>query len=159
MWDAMDSHGKSMHEHFMSEAIKEAHKAAEHGEVPVGAVIVKGGVVISRAANLRETENQASAHAEMLAIDRACKALGSWRLSGCDMYVTLEPCAMCAGALIQARIDNLFFGAVDDKSGAVVSNVYLLDNPRLGHTVKYEHGILTDECADILKKFFSKLRK
>ena len=148
-----------MHEQFMRLALREAENARRKGETPVGAVIVKDGVVLSCAHNLREQKQSPLCHAEMLAIEEACARLGQWRLCGCDMYVTLEPCPMCAGALLQSRIDNLYFGASDPKNGAVVSNVYMLDYTCFNHTVKYESGILKDECAGILTEFFEDLRK
>jgi tRNA(adenine34) deaminase len=148
-----------MEEKFMKEALKEAKKAYEKDEVPIGAVIVKDNKIISRVHNLRETKRQACAHAEILAIEKACKKLGAWRLEGCDLYVTLEPCAMCAGAIINSRIKNLYIGAMDEKGGAVGSKFNLLKDIKLNHKVAVTSGILKDECSNILKEFFKKLRK
>lgn len=144
---------------YMSLAIQEAEKAAEIGEIPVGAVIVKGDDVISRAHNLRETEGLATAHAEILAIDSACRLLNRWRLDDCDLYVTLEPCPMCAGAIINARIRRLFFGAHDPKAGAVGSVVDLLRMKAFNHTPEIYEGIMEQECGKLLESFFARLRR
>ena len=144
--------------YFMKEALLEAQKAFEKGEVPVGAVIVRDGIIISRGHNLKETINQSFAHAEMLAISEACKVVGDWRLNDCEMYVTLEPCPMCLGALIQSRIMKLYYGAKDLKSGAVDSIINMLKFP-WNHKFDVEEGILAYECEKILKDFFSELRK
>ncbi len=146
------------HEKFMKEALKQAKKAAKAGEMPVGAVIVRGDDIISRGYNRRETKKNALLHAEITAIERACKKLGGWRLPECSMYVTLEPCPMCAGALLNARIENLYFGAFDAKSGCAGSAVNLLDKGYLNHSVNAEGGILEEECAALLKEFFRSLR-
>ena len=142
----------------MKIALAEADRARRKREIPIGAVIVKGGKVISRAHNLREQRKNALYHAEVLAVSRACRKLKSWRLTGCDMYVTLEPCAMCAGAVLQARISNLYFGAYDPKAGACGSIVDVLKADRLTHNVTVHAGILAEECAGILKNFFKGLR-
>ena len=147
-----------MIEMFMKEALKEAKKAYKKLEVPIGAVIVKNNKIIAKAHNLRETKKQAVAHAEILAIEKACKKLGAWRLEDCDLYVTLEPCAMCAGAIINARIKNLYIGAMDEKGGAVGSKINLLKDIKLNHTVEVKSRILEDECSKILKDFFKELR-
>ena len=147
-----------MIEKFMKEALKEAKKAYKKLEVPIGAVIVKDNKIIARAHNLRETKKQACAHAEILAIEKACKKIGAWRLEECDLYVTLEPCAMCAGAIINSRIKNLYIGAMDEKGGAVGSKINLLKDIKLNHTVEVESGILEEECSKILKDFFKELR-
>ncbi len=147
-----------MEEKFMIEALKEAKKAYEKDEVPVGAVIVKNGKVIAKAHNLKETKNSAIAHAEILAIEKANKKLNSWRLIDCDMYVTLEPCTMCMGAIISARIRNLYVGTLDPKTGACGSFVDLSKN-KYNHTVNIFKGILKDKCEYILKDFFKELRK
>ena len=146
------------HEKFMLEAIKQAKKAVAIGEMPVGAVIVRDGKIISRGYNRRETKKNALLHAEITAIDRACKKLGGWRLPECSLYVTLEPCPMCAGAILNARIENLYFGAYDEKSGCAGSAVNLLDMGLLNHSVNVEGGILSDRCSGILKEFFRALR-
>lgn len=145
-------------EKYMKVALKEAMKAYEKEEVPIGAVIVKDGKVIARAHNLRETSKQACAHAEILAIQKACKKMDAWRLENCDMYVTLEPCPMCAGAIINARIKNLFIGAMDPKGGAVGSKINLLSDYHFNHSVSVYNGICEEDCSQILKDFFRKLR-
>lgn len=143
---------------FMHEAIKEAKKAAKKGECPIGAVIVKNGEIVSRGHNLRETKNCATHHAEILAIEKANKKLGAWRLEGCDLYVTLEPCIMCTGAIIQSRIANVYFGAFDKKAGAAGSVVDLYVPGLFNHNVNISGGIMKDECASLLSDFFSELR-
>lgn len=147
-----------MEEKYMRLALKEANKAYEKGEVPVGAVIVKNNLVIAKAHNLREKNKQSCAHAEILAIQKACKKLEAWRLEDCDMYVTLEPCPMCAGAIMNSRIKNLYIGAMDPKSGAVGSKLNLLKDYKFNHDVNVEIGIFENECSYILKKFFKELR-
>ena len=143
----------------MNEALKEAKKAFKKEEVPIGAVIVKDDIIVARAHNLRETKKQACYHAEILAIQKACKKLDAWRLEDCSMYVTIEPCPMCAGAIINARIKNLYIGAMDEKSGAVGSKLNLLKDYTFNHRVNVETGIKESECSEILKNFFKKLRK
>lgn len=147
-----------MVEYYMKLALNEASKAYKKNEVPIGAVIVKDDIVISRAHNLREISKQACAHAEILAIQKACKKLDAWRLEDCDMYVTLEPCPMCAGAIINARIKNLYIGAMEPKSGAAGSKLNLFKDYTFNHDVNVESGILKDECVDLLKCFFKELR-
>lgn len=144
---------------FMKLAIEEAKKAEAIKEVPIGAIIVKDGVVISSAYNLRETDQRAVAHAELLAIDNACKKLNTWRLTGCTLYVTLEPCPMCAGAIIQSRVDRVVFGASDPKAGCVGSIYNLLSEPKFNHRCEVEKGIMAEECGDLLTNFFRQLRK
>lgn len=146
-------------EYFMSIAILEAKKAFKKDETPIGAVIVKDGVIISKAHNLRETKNNALYHAEILAIDKACKKLGSWRLVDCDIYVTLEPCLMCAGAIMQARVKNVFFGASDPKGGAFGSSINLNEIKTINHHPNITSGILKEECSQLLKDFFKKKRE
>ena len=148
-----------MEENFMKEALKEARKAYNKKEVPVGAVIVKDGQVIARAHNLKESKNDTTKHAEIMAIQKASKKLMSWRLTGCEMYVTLEPCSMCAGALIQSRIDKVYIGAMDYKTGACGSVLNLLEDYKFNHKVEVETGILKNECEKILQDFFKDLRK
>ncbi len=146
-------------EKFMKKALAQARLAYKENETPIGAVIVKDGKVIARAHNKRETKKNALYHAEILAIDKACRKLGGWRLFECDMYVTLEPCLMCAGAIVQARIRNLYFGAYDPKGGGVGS---LIDIPSLeGVTqrVNTVGGVLEEECSSLMKDFFRNLRK
>lgn len=142
---------------FMKEAIRRAKKAEAIEETPIGAVIVRDGKIIAGGYNMRETKKNALMHAEIIAIDKACKKLGGWRLPGCDIYVTLEPCPMCAGAIIQARIENVYFGAYDKKSGCLGSVSDL--SRALPHKINAEGGILKAECEEILKNFFKKLRK
>ncbi len=146
-------------EKFMRAAIREAKKAEQKGECPIGAVIVHNGRIVCRAHNLRETKNCATYHAEILAIDKANKKRESWRLEGCDLYVTLEPCIMCAGAIIQSRIKNVYFGAFDKKAGAAGSVVDLFVPNLFNHNVCVTGGILKDECSALLSDFFSQLRK
>ncbi len=148
-----------MEEKFMKEALKEAKKAYDKLEVPVGAVIVKDGKIIARAHNLKETKFDTTKHAEILAIQKASKKLNSWRLLDCEMYVTLEPCSMCAGALINSRIKKVYIGANDEKTGAVGSVFNLLEDYTFNHKVEYEKGVLQEECESILKQFFKELRK
>lgn len=145
-------------EYFMKEALKEAKKAYVKEEVPVGAIIVKNGKIIARAHNLRETKNTAIAHAEILAINKASKKLNSWRLIDCEMYVTLEPCTMCMGAIISSRIKKLYIGALDPKTGACGSFIDL-QNYKFNHSVEIEKGILKEDCEYIIKDFFKKLRE
>jgi tRNA(adenine34) deaminase len=140
--------------YFMREALKEACKAFELEEVPVGAVVSMGGKIIARAHNLRETSQDATAHAELLAIRKACEAVGSWRLNGCSLYVTLEPCPMCAGAVILSRLDRLVFGAFDPKAGACGSLLNLPADGRFNHRPEVVAGVLAGECGEILKNFF-----
>ena len=143
---------------YMKQAIELAKKAGDMGEVPVGALIVKDGEIIASAHNLRENGGGAVAHAELLAIDEASKKLGSWRLSGCELYVTLEPCPMCAGAVINSRLDTVVFGAKDPRGGALGSIIDLNLYP-LGHKVKVIDSICEKECLEILRAFFEKRRK
>ena len=145
-----------MDERFMKEALRQAKKAADIGETPVGAVIVRGGEIISRGYNRRETKKNALGHAEIIAINKACKKLGGWRLPKCDMYVTLEPCPMCAGAIINSRIENVFFGAFDKKSGSAVN---LFEHGLFNHNVNVSGGIMEKECSEILSAFFKELRR
>mgnify|MGYP002544196091 CR=1 FL=1 len=146
-----------MNRKFMLEAIELAKIAASEGEVPVGAVIVKDGKIIAKGKNEREKKQNALSHAEIEAINNACKALGSWRLDDCEIYVTLEPCPMCAGAIINSRIKTLVFGAYDSKMGSIDSVVNLCDYP-YNHKVEVYGGICEDECLEILQDFFKGLR-
>ena len=148
-----------MEEKFMKEALKEAKKAYDKLEVPVGAVIVKDGKIIARAHNLKETKFDTTKHAEILAIQKASKKLNSWRLIDCEMYVTLEPCTMCAGAIINSRIKKVYIGTMDEKTGAVGSVLNLFEDYKFNHKVESQTGILAQECEEILKKFFKELRK
>ena len=142
----------------MKEALLEAKKAFELGEVPIGAVIVKGGEIIGRGHNLTETLNDPTAHAETIAIREASSKLGTARLMDCSMYVTIEPCAMCAGAIVWARIENLYIGAMDKKAGACGSVFDVVDCPKLNHRVNVDTGILEDECKGLMQDFFNNLR-
>jgi len=146
-------------EWYMFEAYREARYAYNKGECPIGAVIVRDGEIVARAHNCKEVRKNALEHAEVIAIRKAASKLGDWRLSDCDMYVTLEPCTMCAGALVLSRIKNLYIGARDPKAGAVISVFNVLDEVKLNHHVNYCVGILEEECSNILKDFFRKLRK
>jgi tRNA(adenine34) deaminase len=147
-----------MHQHFMKMALAEAEAAYVEKEVPVGAVVVREDRVIASAHNLRETLRDPTAHAEMIAITQAAEAMGGWRLEGCTLYVTLEPCAMCAGAIVQARIPTIVYGAADPKAGAVHSLFQLLSDPRLNHRCELVPGVLALECGQILTKFFEQQR-
>ncbi|WP_216831790.1 tRNA adenosine(34) deaminase TadA [Alkalihalobacterium elongatum] len=146
-------------EYFMQLAIEEAKKAMEINEVPIGAVIVKDDQVIASAFNLREKTQQANAHAEMLAIEKACEQLGSWRLIDCTLYVTLEPCPMCAGAIMQSRVKRVVYGAVDPKAGCAGTFYNLLQDQRFNHQSEVTKGILEEQCAKLLKDFFKRLRQ
>lgn len=146
-------------EYFMKEALKEAEKAYKKLEVPVGAIIVKDGKIIARAHNQKETKTDTTKHAEILAIQKASKKLKSWRLIDCEMYVTLEPCTMCAGAIIHSRIKKVYIGAMDEKTGAVGSALNLFEDYKFNHKPEVEKGILKEDCESLLKQFFKKLRK
>ncbi|WP_333783325.1 tRNA adenosine(34) deaminase TadA [Lutispora sp.] len=147
-----------MHENFMKIALDEAKKAAGIDEVPVGAVIVKDGIIVSQAFNTRESSKDATAHAEIAAIKKACEALGGWRLIDCEMYVTLEPCLMCSGAILQSRIEKLYMGAMDPKAGAAGSVINVFEDYWFHHKCEVYTGILQEECSSILKEFFKKKR-
>jgi tRNA(adenine34) deaminase len=142
------------HERFMEVALDEARRCLEHDDVPIGAVVVRGGEVLSSAGNERELAQDPTAHAEILAFRAAARAVGSWHLEGCTLYVTLEPCAMCAGAAVLSRIDGLVFGATDPKAGFAGSLGNLLHDPRLNHRVDVTSGVLAEECGDVLRAFF-----
>ncbi|MBI3811306.1 MAG: tRNA adenosine(34) deaminase TadA [Nitrospirae bacterium] len=146
-------------EKFMAVAVEEARRAMEAGEVPVGAVVVHDGDVIARAHNLREGLQDPAAHAEMLALREAARKLGRWRLTGTTLYVTLEPCAMCAGALVLARIDRLVYGCDDPKAGACGSIFDIVREPRLNHRIEITTGVLEEGCRSALKEFFAHRRK
>ena len=139
-------------------ALEEARAAAAGGDVPVGAVVVRGDEILGRAGNAREREQDPTAHAEILALQRASGALGTWHLEGCAMVVTLEPCAMCAGAIVLARIDRLVFGASDPKAGFAGSLGDLVRDGRLNHEVDVTVGVLADECGEVLRAFFAERR-
>ena len=145
-------------EQYMRMALEQANEAAAHGDVPVGAVVVRGDEVIACAHNRREVDRCATAHAELLAIEDACRALGTWRLSDCTLYVTLEPCPMCAGTIVNARVGRVVFGAKDAKAGAMGSVLNVNSYP-LNHKPRIESGVLADEGADVLRVFFEGKRK
>ncbi len=143
----------------MRMALEEAQKAKELGEVPIGAIVVRGDEVVGRGFNKTETTKDPTAHAEMEAIREAAKTLGGWRLIGCDLYVTCEPCSMCAGAIVWSRIENLYIGTMDPKAGACGSVFNIVQEEKLNHNVNIQNGILQEECSKILKDFFRDLRK
>lgn len=142
----------------MQEALREAEIAFQLGEVPIGAVIEKDGQIIARGHNMTETLKDPTAHAEMTAIRQAARILGGWRLTGCSLYVTVEPCSMCAGAMVWARIENLYIGAMDPKAGACGSVFQIADCGRLNHRIKIETGIMEEECGQMMRQFFRQLR-
>lgn len=146
-------------EKFMKEALKQARKAAAVGEVPIGCVIVYKGKIIARGYNRRTTDKNTLAHAELNAIKKASKKLGDWRLEECDMYVTLEPCQMCSGAIIQARMRKVYIGCMNPKAGCAGSVFNLLQAPAFNHQAEIEKGILEEECSHILQTFFKDLRE
>lgn len=148
-----------MDEYFMRLALEEAYKAYKVDEVPVGAVIVKDGKVIGRGYNIKEMLKDATCHAEIIAIKEASKTLGGWRLLGTTMYVTIEPCPMCAGAIVNSRIERLVIGARDIKMGGCGSVINIVDNPKFNHRVDIVWGVLEEQCSNIMKEFFKKLRK
>ncbi|MFA5779785.1 MAG: tRNA adenosine(34) deaminase TadA [Elusimicrobiota bacterium] len=143
---------------FLKQALKEAKKAAKSGEVPVGCVIVKDGKIISRAHNLTVKRNDPTAHAEILAIKKAAQKIENYRLTNCEMYITIEPCPMCAGAAVWARVRKIIFGVCDEKSGACGSVVNIANNKKLNHRIKIKGGVLSSECADLMRKFFKERR-
>ncbi|MBR5516756.1 MAG: tRNA adenosine(34) deaminase TadA [Firmicutes bacterium] len=140
-------------------ALEEAQKARDLGEVPIGAIVVKDGVIVGKGFNKTETTKDPTAHAEMEAIRMAAATLGGWRLIGCDLYVTCEPCSMCAGAIVWSRIENLYIGTMDPKAGACGSVFNIVQEEKLNHNVNIEYGILQQECSQILKDFFKNLRR
>ncbi|MFD0590544.1 tRNA adenosine(34) deaminase TadA [Paenibacillus sp. GCM10027627] len=143
---------------WMMEAIAEAKKAEQIGEVPIGAVIVRNQEIIGRGHNLRETKHDPTAHAELVAIRDACENIGAWRLLDCTLYVTLEPCPMCAGALVQSRVKRVVYGTTDPKAGCAGTLMNLLQEPRFNHETELTSGVLQDECALLLTQFFRRLR-
>ncbi|MDY2714898.1 MAG: nucleoside deaminase [Candidatus Borkfalkiaceae bacterium] len=146
-------------EKFMKAALKEAEKAERKEEVPIGCVIVKDGKIFARAHNLRQTKRLATAHAEILAIEKACRKIKDWRLDGYEIFITLEPCAMCAGAIANARISKVYFGAYEKKGGGAVSKFNILSESGLNHVTEWEGGVLEEECSAVIKNFFSSRRK
>lgn len=149
---------QSVQEKYMREALKQAKKAYKLGEVPIGCVIVHEGVIIGRGYNRRNTDKNTLAHAEITAINRASKKIGDWRLEECTLYVTLEPCQMCAGAIVQARIPEVVMGCMNPKAGCAGSVLNILDMPEFNHQVAVTKGVMEQECSDMLKTFFAELR-
>jgi tRNA(adenine34) deaminase len=145
-------------EQVMRLALEEARRCLEHDDVPIGAVVTRAGEVLAAAGNQRESANDPTAHAEILALRAAAAALGSWHLEGCTLTVTLEPCAMCAGAVVLSRLDRVVFGAADPKAGFAGSLGNLVQDPRLNHTVTLTDGVLAEECGDLLRTFFRERR-
>lgn len=148
-----------MHEKYMKAALKEAYKAELLDEVPIGCVIVKDDKIIARGHNLRETKQQSINHAEIIAIQKACKKVGSWRLEDCTLYVTLEPCCMCAGAILQSRIPRVVYGAADPKGGSIESTMRMYEQDGFNHYPEVISGIMREECSQILTSFFRNKRK
>ena len=146
-------------EKYMKEAIRQAHKAQKLQEVPIGCVIVKDGKIIARGYNRRNTDKNTLAHAELLAIRKASRAVGDWRLEECTMYITLEPCQMCAGAIVQSRIPKVVFGTRNSKAGCAGSILNILQEPRFNHQVDIEENVLQQQCAELMKEFFKSFRK
>ena len=146
-------------EHYMRLALKQAEKAAVIGEVPIGCVIVCDGVIVGRGYNKRNKNKTTLAHAEMIAIDKASKKLGDWRLEGCTMYITLEPCQMCAGAIVQARVSRVVIGSMNPKAGCAGSILNLLEMEQFNHQVEVTRGVLQEECSQMLSGFFKELRE
>ncbi len=144
--------------YFMKRALSRAKAAAKEGEVPIGAVIVKDDEIIASGRNMREKRKNSLLHAEIIAIDRACKKLNRWRLHGCTLYVTMEPCPMCAGAIVNSRLDRVVFGCYDEKAGALGTVFNMAEFP-LNHKFEAEGGVLKEDCANILSEFFAELRK
>ena len=146
-------------DYYMGLALEEARKAAEKGEIPIGAVLVYEGQVLATAHNLRETGHDGTAHAEMLVIRQGCEKLSRWRLTGTTLYVTIEPCSMCAGALVNSRVTRLVYGSADSKAGAVESLFNIVQHPALNHSLEVTSGVRQEECAGIMKEFFRQRRK
>ena len=149
---------RDLDDYFMTEALAEARRAYDLGEVPIGCVIVQNGEIIARAANERATRGNALCHAEILAIGQACEKIGDWRLEDCRLYVTVEPCPMCAGAIVQARIPIVVYGAKNPKAGCAGSILNILEEPRFNHQAQVISGVLEKECAGIMREFFMRFR-
>ena len=158
MCDGFEVMDRLLDEKFMTEALKEAEKSANFDEVPVGAVIVKDGKIIARGHNLRETKNDPTAHAEIVAIRKACKKIKSWRLEDCTIYVTIEPCSMCAGTLLWTRIKRIVYGASDPKGGALGSSYNLFEVKNINHKAEITRGVLENRCASLITSFFKNKR-
>jgi tRNA(adenine34) deaminase len=154
----MNSEETSLKERMMRIALEEAERCLEWGDVPIGAALARGQEVLARAGNERERRGDPTAHAEILALRAGAQAVGTWRLEGCTMYVTLEPCAMCAGALVLARVDRLVFGAADPKAGFAGSLGDLVRDSRLNHQVEVVSGVLAEECGELIRRFFQERR-
>ncbi|MEG2511802.1 MAG: tRNA adenosine(34) deaminase TadA [Acetivibrio sp.] len=148
-----------MDEKYMKEAIKQAKKAYKIGEVPIGCIIVYEDKIIARGYNKRNSKKNSLPHAELLAINKACKVMGDWRLEDCTMYITLEPCQMCAGAIVQSRIKRVVIGSMNPKAGCAGSILNLLEIPQFNHQVETERGVLEEECSKLITKFFKELRE
>ena len=146
------------HEEYMQLALEEARKAAALGEIPIGAVLVHEGEVVARAHNMRETWQDGTAHAEIIVMQKGCKKLGRWRLSGCALYVTVEPCPMCSGAIVNSRIDTVVYGCPDVKAGGAESIFNIITNPNLNHTATVISGVCEEACAQVMKDFFKRRR-
>ena len=159
LYPLMDIQADIMDHYFMEEALALAHKAYEEGEIPVGALVVAKDRIIGRGYNQTERLNDVTAHAEMIAITQAAQALDDWRLAGCTLYVTLEPCIMCCGAILQARIPTVVYGATDPKAGAVQTLFHLLSDNRLNHRCQMVPGVLAQPCGEILSRFFQDQRR
>jgi len=156
--EKQEAEQEKLHIKYMKEALRQAKKAAAMGEVPIGCVIVYQGAIIGRGYNRRKADKTVLAHAEISAIKKACKKMGDWRLEDCEMYVTLEPCQMCAGAIVQARVKKVYIGAMNPKAGCAGSILDLFHEPRFNHMVEVETGLLGEECSMILSDFFKDLR-
>ncbi|MGI6607308.1 MAG: tRNA adenosine(34) deaminase TadA [Peptococcia bacterium] len=159
MYRGLAEDERAKHEFFMRIALEEAQKAGQKGEIPVGAVVVHAGIIIGRGHNLRETTHDPAAHAEIIALREAGAKIGSWRLPGAVLYVTLEPCPMCAGAIVQARLERVVYGADDAKAGSAGTLLNLLQFPGFNHSVKITGGILAEEAGKMLQEFFQERRK
>jgi tRNA(adenine34) deaminase len=159
MTDVFDNSSASMDERYIAKAIDQAYIAEENGDVPIGCVIVYENRVIAKAYNQREQLNDPTAHAEIIALTQAAEFVGSWRLGGCTVYVTLEPCPMCAGALVLARIDRLVYGCDDPKAGGCKSLYNIVQDARLNHMVEVSSGVLADKCSGQLREFFQRRRQ
>lgn len=147
------------HEYYMRLALAEARKAAELGEIPIGAVLVCDGQIVAAAHNMRESWQDGTAHAEIIVIRAACKKLGRWRLSGCTLYVTVEPCPMCSGAIVNSRVDRVVYGCPDAKAGGAESIFNIISNPNLNHCAEVIAGVCEEECAQVMKDFFKRRRQ
>ena len=157
-WELEQEENRSAHETYMREALRQAKRAAALGETPIGCVIVRKGKIVGRGYNRRNTDKSTLSHAEITAIRKACRALGDWRLEDCALYVTLEPCQMCAGAIVQARIPEVFIGCMNAKAGCAGSVYNLLEEPAFNHQAKVCRGVLEAECSQMMKIFFKDLR-